>query len=99
MMTPTATWRSHLLYKKKFIPNEQLLGLLKAYTVRPLKNDSWRKVIDQLPALSCDAAHPPKLNETLARLLPKQVKVHDSYLSKLQKFTTDAMAPLTWLLE
>ena len=34
--------------KKKVIPNEQLLGLLKAYTVWPLKNDSWRKVIDQL---------------------------------------------------
>ena len=27
------------------------------------------------------------------------MKVHDSYLSKLQRFTTDAIAPLTWLLE
>ena len=31
--------------KKKFIPNEQLLGLLKAYTVRPLKNDSRGRLL------------------------------------------------------
>ena len=85
--------------KKKFVPNEELLGLLNTCTLRPMKNENRRKVIDQLPTLSCDAAHPPKLNDALAHLLPKQAKTHDSYLSKLQRFTMDAIAPITWLLE
>ena len=64
-----------------------------------MKNENRRKVIDQLPTLSCDATHPPKLNDALAHLLPKQAKPYDSYLSKLQRFTMDAIAPITWLLE
>ena len=47
-----------------------------------MKNENWRKIIDQLP----DAAHPLKLNDVLAHLLPKQAKNYDSYLSKLQRF-------------
>lgn len=85
--------------KKSFVPNRELLNSLNSYSIKPMKNDNRRKVIDQLPTLSCDAAHPPKLNEALAHLLPKQAKSYDSYLSKLQRFTVDAMAPITWLLE
>jgi len=85
--------------KKTFIPIKQLLGLLNPCMMWPLKNNSQRKVIGYLQALSCNGAYPPKLNDVLVYLLPKQVKVHDSYLSKLQRFTTDAVAPLIWLLE
>ena len=55
--------------------------------------------MDKLPIPACDAAHPPKLNESIAWLIPRSAKSFDKYLSRLQRFTMDAMGPLTWLCD
>ena len=62
-----------------------------------MKNEARRKVIGKLPISACDMAHPPKLNESVSWLIPKSARSHDKYLSKLQRFTTDAMGPIAWL--
>jgi len=49
--------------------------------------------------LACDAGHPLKLNDAMELLLPQRTKSFDTYLSKLQQFTMDAMAPIAWLRE
>lgn len=54
-------------------------------------------MIDKLPIPPCDMAHPLKLNEAIAWLIPKSAKLFDKYLSKLQMFIMDAMGPITWL--
>jgi len=35
----------------------------------------------------------------MEQLLPQRAKSFDTYLSKLQRFTMDAMAPIAWLRE
>ena len=82
---------------KRFSPSEETLKLLASASDKPLKNDRRRKMIDKLPIPACDMAHPPKLNESISSLIPKSAKSFDKYLSKLQRFTTDAMGPITWL--
>ena len=85
--------------KKRFVPSKELLESLNDYTARPLKNDDRKKALSKFPTLSCDAGHLLKLNDTMEQLLPQRAKSFDSYLSKLQRFTTDAMAPIAWLRE
>jgi len=51
------------------------------------------RVLGKFPMLACDLL---KLNNAMEQLLPKSF---DTYLSKLQRFTTDAMAPIAWLQE
>ena len=35
----------------------------------------------------------------MSTLIPKSAKSHDKFLSKLQRYTLDAMGPLVWLLD
>ena len=53
--------------------------------------------MNAFPIPACDEAHLPKLDETVSCLIPKPAKSYDSYLSKLQRFSMDAMGPLIWL--
>lgn len=85
--------------KKRFTPGEEMLRFLSSASSKPLRNDCRRKVIDKLPMPACDAAHPPKLNESIAWLIPRSAKSFDKYLSRLQRFTMDAIGPLTWLCD
>ena len=80
--------------KKRFKPSEETLGYLKSSASKPLKNDKRRTILGKFPMLAADAAHPPKLDDSVACL----VQSHDNFLSKLQRFTMDAMTPLTWAL-
>ena len=82
---------------KKFVPCEETIKLLKSVSAKPMKNERRRKVIDKLPIPACDMAHPPKLNDSVACLVPKSAKSFDKYLSKLQRFTMDGMGPIVWL--
>jgi len=43
---------------KKFVPSKELLEFLNSYTIRPLKNENHKKVLDKFPMLACDAGHP-----------------------------------------
>jgi len=85
--------------KKKFIPSKKLLESLNSYTVCPLKNEDRKKILGKFPMLACDARHPLRLNDAMEQLLSQRAKSFDTYLSKLQRFTMDAMAPIDWLWE
>jgi len=83
--------------KKKFVPSKELLESLNDYTARPLKNEDRKTTKGKFPTLGCDAGHPLKLNDTMEQLLPQRAKAFDTFLSRLQRYTTDAMAPIAWL--
>lgn len=83
---------------KKFSPAEPVKKFLTQADLKPLKNDKRRWMMNHFPIPACDAAHPAKLDEAVACLIPRSAKSYDSYLSKLQRFTMDAMGPLVWLL-
>ena len=68
-------------------------------SLKPLKNDRCKSIINKLPIPACDPAHPPKLDEAVSTLIPKSAKSHDKFLSKLQRYTLDAMGPLVWMLD
>ena len=81
--------------KKRFKPSEETLGYLMS---KPLKNDKRRTILGKFPTPAADAAHLPKLNDSVACLVPKMAKSYDNFLSKLERFTMNAMTPLTWAL-
>ena len=60
---------SESIPKKQFIPGKEMLRFLSSASSKPLRNNRRRKVIDKLPMPACDAAHPPKLNESIAWLI------------------------------
>lgn len=85
--------------KRKFVPTEEVKKFLDAVSLKPLKNEKRKTTMNRYPVPACDPAHPPVLDESVASLVPKSAKTYDSFLSKLQRFTLDAMGPLTWLLD
>ena len=48
---------------------------------------------------SCDAAHPPKMDNAVTYLIPRLGKSYDWFLSKLEKFSMDKIGPLMSLCE
>ena len=66
---------------------------------KPLKNECRRAIINKLPMPAIDPAHPPKLDEAVSSLVPKSARSHDKFLSKLQRYTLDAMGPLICMLD
>lgn len=83
--------------KKKFTPSEDTKRFLAATSLKPLKNEKRKGMINRFPMPACDSAHPPKLDEAVGALVPKSAKSYDNYLSRLQRYTMDAMGPLIWL--
>ena len=49
----------------------------------------------KFPFPSRDPAHPPKLDDAVIGLIPRQAKSNDRFLSKLQQFCMDAMGSST----
>ena len=80
--------------KRAFIPTEKTTKFLRSVSTKPLKNERRKATMNRYPLPSCDPAHPPKLDEPVACLVPKAAKSYDSFLSKLQCFTLDAAGPL-----
>ena len=64
-----------------------------------LSNADRRKRIAHIGIPDCDKIRCPKLDPMLATVLPKDAIKADSYLSHLQQFWLDAVAPLTAILE
>ena len=85
--------------KKRFMSSEEVQQLLNSTSLKPLKNDRRKSIINKLPIPACDPAYPPKLDEAVSTLIPKSAKSHDKFLSKLQRYTLDAMGPLVWMLD
>ena len=83
--------------KRKFTPGEDTIKLLKQAAEKPLKNDKRKAIAGKFPLPSCDAAHPPRLDDSLNCLVPKSAKTYDRFLSKLQQFSMDALGPLAFI--
>lgn len=58
---------------------------------KPLKNEKNTNI------LPLDIVHTPKLDESIACIVPKSTKTYDRYLIKLQQFVLDDMGPLLWV--
>ena len=78
---------------------EELSAFLTVTFKGPLSPDR-RKLLDSYPRPTSTALSPPGLDKSMMPLIQKKKSViaHDRFLSKLQRFTMDAMGPLSYLL-
>ena len=83
--------------KRRLTPSVKVQSLLES--TKLLKNDRRKSVLGKHPIPASNQAHPPKLDEAVAALVPKTSKSHDNFLSRLQRYTLDAMGPMIWLLD
>ena len=79
--------------------SEETSALLEAAFSTTLSNADRRKRIAHIGIPDCDKIRCPKLDPMLATVLPKDAIKADGYLSRLQQFWLDAVAPLTAILE
>ena len=84
--------------KSIFVPTLETRRFLESVSLKPLKNDRRKGTINKYSIPAFDPTHPPKLDESVSCLVPKSAKIFDNFLSKLQRFTLDAMGPLAWFL-
>ena len=85
--------------KKIKLSSPKTVSLLQAVMEKPLKNERRKKFTAKFPLPSCDEAHTPKLDDTIACIVPKSAKTYDRFLSKLQQFSLDALGPMIWLYD
>jgi len=64
-----------------------------------MSNEDRKKRVGKVGIPDCDQIRCPKLDGVLKAVLPKDAIKADGYLSRLQQFWLDAVAPLTALLE
>ena len=64
-----------------------------------MSNEDCRKQVEKVGVPNCDQVHCPKLDGVLKAVLPRDAIKVDGYLSRLQQFWLDAVAPLAALLE
>ena len=62
--------------------------------MKPLKNDRRKLMANKYPVTLLI-----KLDEAMSCLVQRSAKSFDSFLSKLQRYTLDAMGPLAWFLD
>ena len=84
----------------RLIPlSEATKALLETAFSSNLSNPDRRKRVDRFGVPECNHTRCPKLDAVLKTTLPKDAIKADSYLSRLQQFWLDAVAPLTTVLE
>ena len=64
-----------------------------------MSNEDRRKRVEKVGVPDCDQVRCPKLDGVLKAVLPRDATKADGYLSRLQQFWLDAVAPLAALLE
>ena len=64
-----------------------------------MPNDDRKKRVGKIGVPDCDQVRCPKLDGVLKAVLPKDAIKADGYLSRLQQFWLDAVAPLAAILE
>ena len=79
--------------------SEETSAFLEAVFSTTLSNADHRKRIAHIGIPDCDKIRSPRLDPMLATVLPKDAIKVDSYLSCLQQFWLDTVAPLTAILE
>ena len=69
------------------------------YVSAPLANSARREILSTHPLPSLDCLKPPKLDASMARLVRGDVVARDRVLSRFQRFTLDAAAPIIEILD
>ena len=78
---------------------ETIKSFLEAAFSGTIFNEGRRKRVEKVGVPDCDQVRCPKLDRVLKAVLPKDAIKADEYLSRLQQFWLDAVAPLAALLE
>ena len=78
---------------------ETTKSFLEAAFSGTISNEDRRKRVKKVGVPDCDQVRCPKLGGVLKAVLPKDAIKVDGYLSRLQQFWLDAVAPLAALLE
>ena len=94
----TSNTRMSHSQKLAFTPSQNTIKFLNSVTGKSLMNDRRRAVLANYPHPSCDAAHPPKLDEEISQIVPESIRKQDRALSRIQQFSMDAFGPLVALL-
>ena len=70
-----------------------------SYVSTPLTNGVRRELLSTHPLPLMDCLKPPKLDASMARLVRGDVVARDRVLSRFQRFTLDAAAPIIGILD
>lgn len=81
--------------------SEELSAFLSVALKKPMKPERRKKLTEGFPRPNLPQAKPPVLDKAMYHLVQKKKSVvsHDRFLSKLQLFASEAIGPLSYLLE
>ena len=79
--------------------SETTKTFLEAAFTATMSNEDRKKRVGRIGVPDCDQIRCPKLDGVLKAVLPKDAIKADGYLSRLQQFWLDAVAPLAAVLE
>ena len=80
--------------------SEELAELLTMALKQPIKPEMRKRLLERYPRLTASGTAPPNLDKAIRTLVQKRKNIlsHDRFLAKLQRFASDALGPLTYLL-
>ena len=79
--------------------NDTTRAFLEAAFSGTMLNEERKKRVEKIGVPDCNQIRCPKLDGVMKAVLPKDAIKADGYLSRLQQFWLDAVAPLTAVLE
>ena len=80
---------------------EEMIEFLTVVFKKPMKQDRRRKLVTKYPRPSTSQTTPPSIDKSMLALTQKRKNIvsHDRFLGKLQRFASDAVGPLMYLLK
>lgn len=79
---------------------EELTEFLSVAFKKPVSADRRRKLVTKYPRPTMAQTTPPSIDKSMLSLIQKRKSIiaHDRFLSKLQRFASDSIGPLIYLL-
>ena len=79
---------------------EELTEFLSVAFKKPVSADRRRKLVTKYPRPTLPQTTPPSIDKSMLSLIQKRKSIvaHDRFLSKLQRFASDSIGPLIYLL-
>ena len=79
--------------------SDETKAFAKAKFTMSLNNEKRKRAMNKFPQPKIPATRTPKLDEYMKQLTPAAARTTDKELAKIQTFVSDAVAPLTALME
>ena len=78
----------------------ELSALVTVAFKRPMSSERRKQIVDKFPRPPLPDASPPSLDKAVTTLVQKKKSIlaHDRFLMRLQRFASDAVGPITFLL-